>query len=185
MFNISAHADAVWTVLKQDEEVKESLAMKKVSDAQTKLAWFDVAIVHLGKPDEIDYIISRQGPMNGAHSTVFWVLLQRPLGIKLGLRVFADALDILSVRGNGYKKIDAAYFSGAGVTDMKYRFDGASYQMYSRRIENYYEGYASVKIALAQINPTVGDFTGNTAGNPRLHRARQGRRGSQFLSDLS
>lgn len=105
--------DGVWSLLKQDDDVREALQNQNSTVKTPPRTWVSAAIVHLHEASENDLVVQGQGPMMGANVTEFWVFAETSHGPKLVLKIPAHDLLIREARSGGYKIIEASAITAA------------------------------------------------------------------------
>jgi len=120
----------VLALLEQDDRVKHLLDDESLSLDKAPTSWFSTSVVHLGGPEEIDYIIMGEDHLRGANVVPFWVFMRRRDGLQIVLFTGAHDLSILRRRFKGYKTIEALSVGIQRVDTRRFRFDGEQYKLY-------------------------------------------------------
>ena len=127
----------VMVILRNDERVRNALEWENLKPEALPGSWFSVAVVHLGPPHELDYIVAAaEGPMVGTNISPFWVVVHNARGYKLVLALSAHDLEVGSVRANGYRDLKTYGMTASTITTVHFRFDGSEYKESSEKTEN-------------------------------------------------
>lgn len=126
----------VLAILRNDERVRNELKWENLKPEALPESWFSVAEVHLGPPNEVDYIVAAAGPMVGTNVSPFWVVVHNARGYKLVFALSAHDLEVRSVRANGYRDLKTYGMTASTITRVHFRFDGNEYKRSSEKTEN-------------------------------------------------
>jgi hypothetical protein len=120
----------VWSLLKQDDDVREVLKRQSPTVKTLPREWFSAAFVHLHQANENDLVVQAEGPMMGANMTEFWVFRRDVTRSQLVLKIPAHDLLIRETESGGYKIIEASAITAAThVSTLTYKFDGNHYAL--------------------------------------------------------
>jgi hypothetical protein len=126
--------EAIWSLLKEDADVREVEERETPPIRNPPRNWFSAARVHLHTPRANDFIVQGEGPLMGANLSTFWVFGDTASGAKLLLKIPAHDLVIRDAESNGYKVIEAsAVIAAAHVVTLTYKFNGERYLLSSRK----------------------------------------------------
>jgi hypothetical protein len=90
--------------------------------------WFIASEVHLGNPDERDFVILPKNPcLLGANVGPFWIARKTPGAIEIILSTEGHDLEILQTRSNGLRDIKIESATGTVLYTTSFRFDGKRY----------------------------------------------------------
>jgi hypothetical protein len=130
-------------VLAQEAGVASCLQSNELVANQLPASWFVASRIHLGGPNETDYVVLPNLAINNPESSArcflgpntgqFWVLRKTPKSYVLLLSVWTHSLDVLPSRSNGLRDIEPYTIAIREDTKTIFRFDGRQYRKHTER----------------------------------------------------
>lgn len=114
------------------------LKIQGITPEQVPASWFVASVIHLNGSKETDIIAQpsdlAEGPspnrcLFGAHAVPFWVLRNASGRYALLLSVYADGLEVLDSRTNGYRDIRILSLTAVTRTTLLFKFARNRYQL--------------------------------------------------------
>jgi hypothetical protein len=110
---------------KDDEHYRDSVIGK--SDEELN-KYFAAVVVHLSRPDQVDYVIEGRGPFAGADSARLWIVRSSGSQFKVVLNETASFFELLNIRTSGYKDIRSVWIVSGQRRTRLFHFTGTEYK---------------------------------------------------------
>lgn len=142
-------SDGALETLKSAPRIENCLGSGTARE-QVQGAWFLGSEIHSSTSHEADLValpntprlVARQFPVKvftcllGAHGGWFWVLRGKAGKYRLLLETFADSLDVMDSKTNGYRDIRTDLATGVSHTTLTFKFNGHQYNLFNRNDTN-------------------------------------------------
>ena len=128
--------------LAKEKGVASCLESNEMLANQLPTSWFVASRIHLGGPNETDYVVLPNLAINpessalcflGPNTGQFWVLRKTRTSYVLLLSVWTHSLEVLPGRSNGLRDIEAYTIAVRGDTKTLFKFDGRQYRKHAER----------------------------------------------------
>jgi len=117
----------VLDILRASKEARESRDALKDYDRDGFSQLFKAAVIHLGGPEETDYVVMGEFPMGGADAPWFWIVRSDQSLPKVIFFTFANGFEILKSISNGYPNIRSIAWTGCCRFTNLYQYNGQRY----------------------------------------------------------
>lgn len=136
-FQVSVPLSAdVLRVLLETKAGKQGMEWASKSKRTNAARLFRAAEVHLGGPDEIDFIVIGIPPMGAAADIGwYWVVRRARDNPKVILSVGGDSLELMASRTNGYRDIDISWTIASESCYETYHYDGKKYRLWKKQFK--------------------------------------------------
>jgi len=113
--------------LRATEEARDMQDELKDYDQDDFAHLFKAVVIHLGNPEEINYVLLSEYPIGGADAPWFWIVRFDQAHPKVIFFTFANGFEILNAEHNRYPDIRSfAYAGGVTFTEV-YQYNGQRY----------------------------------------------------------
>jgi hypothetical protein len=119
--------DNILDALRATEEARFLPGDLKNYDRDGFAHLFKAIVIHLGNPNELDYVVVGFPPMSGADNTWFWIVRSNPTNAKVIFFTNSNGFELLKTRNNGYPIIRSKWYSPAYCKTWIYQYDGRRY----------------------------------------------------------
>jgi hypothetical protein len=119
--------DNVLDALRATAEAKEMQNQLKDYDRDDFAYLFKAVVIHLGSPEEIDYVVMGEFPMGGADAPWFWIVRSDQTHPKVIFFTNSNGFALQKTRNNGYPNIQSDWCSAAECITRIYHYNGQRY----------------------------------------------------------
>ncbi|HLJ91067.1 MAG TPA: hypothetical protein VKZ53_29965 [Candidatus Angelobacter sp.] len=115
-------------ILSNDDLVRSTVEQEHIPDREPPSSWFSASEIHLGAPDEQDFVVMAEGPLVGGNVITFWVFQRNEHGYRLLLTAPAHDLIVTKRKWKGHREIELLSASAVRILTVVLRFDGLKYK---------------------------------------------------------
>jgi hypothetical protein len=126
----------VLKALLNDDGIKSMLRYATDYQRNHPSELFFATEAHLGRTDEVDFIVGGMPPLCGASFDWYWVVLPIPKKPKLLLSASGNVIELMDSRTKGYRDIRTVGGTFWIFDEEVYHFDGKKYKLWKRKVEN-------------------------------------------------
>jgi hypothetical protein len=113
--------------LRATKEAKEMQNELKGYNRDDFAHLFKAIVIHLGGPNEIDYVVMGEFPMGGADAPWFWIVRYDQTHPRVIFYTFAGGFRLLKTRNNEYPDIRSSAWTASDSYTNIYHYNGQRY----------------------------------------------------------